>query len=167
MYFSNFWSCGCCFAVLRHGQAFSPIYRFSLSDGTIVSAHTKSKLVRSPTNEPQLYMSLHILQRYPLPSQTSSLWVPALELFCLWLCLNLCFSCNCTDIFYELIARVSVWVISDPVLTVSCLTRLRVCAVSRNAHFLVLTSPVNDHILKSHCHVRTSDRVFPEADAGL
>uniref|UniRef100_A0A8C4DA48 Nuclear receptor coactivator n=1 Tax=Dicentrarchus labrax TaxID=13489 RepID=A0A8C4DA48_DICLA len=50
--------------VLRHGQAFSPIYRFSLSDGTIVSAHTKSKLVRSPaTNEPQLYMSLHILQR--------------------------------------------------------------------------------------------------------
>ncbi|XP_068564257.1 nuclear receptor coactivator 2 isoform X3 [Cebidichthys violaceus] len=50
--------------VVRHGQAFSPIYRFSLSDGTIVSAHTKSKLVRSPaTNEPQLYMSLHILQR--------------------------------------------------------------------------------------------------------
>uniref|UniRef100_A0A667ZC28 Nuclear receptor coactivator 2 n=1 Tax=Myripristis murdjan TaxID=586833 RepID=A0A667ZC28_9TELE len=41
--------------VLRHGQAFSPIYRFSLSDGTIVSAHTKSKLVRSPaTNEPQI-----------------------------------------------------------------------------------------------------------------
>lgn len=50
--------------VLRHGQAFSPIYRFSLSDGTMVSAHTKSKLVRSPaTNEPQLYMSLHLLQR--------------------------------------------------------------------------------------------------------
>ncbi|XP_068073226.1 nuclear receptor coactivator 2 isoform X4 [Danio rerio] len=50
--------------VIRHGQAFSPIYRFSLSDGTIVSAHTKSKLVRSSsTNEPQLYMSLHILQR--------------------------------------------------------------------------------------------------------
>lgn len=51
-------------AVLRQGQAFSPMYRFSLSDGTIVSAHTKSKLVRSPaTNEPQLYMSLHVLQR--------------------------------------------------------------------------------------------------------
>ncbi|XP_071270236.1 nuclear receptor coactivator 2-like isoform X1 [Salvelinus alpinus] len=50
--------------VLHHGQAFSPIYRFSLSDGTIVSAHTKSKLVRSPaTSEPQLYMSLHLLQR--------------------------------------------------------------------------------------------------------
>lgn len=55
-------------AVLRHGQAFSPIYRFSLSDGTMVSAHTKSKLMRSPgTNEPQLYMSLHILQRYVSP----------------------------------------------------------------------------------------------------
>ncbi|XP_077591907.1 nuclear receptor coactivator 2 isoform X5 [Stigmatopora nigra] len=50
--------------VLRHGHAFSPIYRFSLSDGTIVSAHTKSKLVRSQaTNEPQLYVSLHVLQR--------------------------------------------------------------------------------------------------------
>ncbi|XP_056148993.1 nuclear receptor coactivator 2-like [Lampris incognitus] len=50
--------------VLRHGHAFSPLYRFSLADGTIVSAQTKSKLVRSPaTNEPQLYMSLHILQR--------------------------------------------------------------------------------------------------------
>ncbi|XP_070830489.1 nuclear receptor coactivator 2-like isoform X1 [Chaetodon trifascialis] len=50
--------------VLRNGHALSPLYRFSLADGTIVSAHTKSKLVRSPaTNEPQLYMSLHILQR--------------------------------------------------------------------------------------------------------
>uniref|UniRef100_A0A3B4EW99 Nuclear receptor coactivator n=1 Tax=Pundamilia nyererei TaxID=303518 RepID=A0A3B4EW99_9CICH len=45
-------------------EGLHPIYRFSLSDGTIVSAHTKSKLVRSSaTNEPQLYMSLHILQR--------------------------------------------------------------------------------------------------------
>uniref|UniRef100_A0A8C4IEG8 Nuclear receptor coactivator 2 n=1 Tax=Dicentrarchus labrax TaxID=13489 RepID=A0A8C4IEG8_DICLA len=50
--------------VLRIGHALSPLYRFSLADGTIVSAHTKSKLVRSTaTNEPQLYMSLHILQR--------------------------------------------------------------------------------------------------------
>ncbi|XP_060899494.1 nuclear receptor coactivator 2-like isoform X2 [Labrus mixtus] len=50
--------------VLRIGHALSPLYRFSLADGTLVSAHTKSKLVRSPaTNEPQLYMSLHILQR--------------------------------------------------------------------------------------------------------
>uniref|UniRef100_A0A8C4RZ74 Nuclear receptor coactivator n=1 Tax=Erpetoichthys calabaricus TaxID=27687 RepID=A0A8C4RZ74_ERPCA len=52
--------------VLRQGQASSPAYRFSLSDGTIVSAYTKSKLVRSAaTNEPQLYMSLHVLQREP------------------------------------------------------------------------------------------------------
>lgn len=51
--------------VLRNSHALSPLYRFSLADGTIVSAHTKSKLVRSPaTNEPQLYMSLHVLQRY-------------------------------------------------------------------------------------------------------
>ncbi|XP_061549515.1 nuclear receptor coactivator 2-like isoform X2 [Phycodurus eques] len=50
--------------VLRNGHALSPLYRFSLSDGTVVSAHTKSKLVCSPaTNEPQLYLSLHILQR--------------------------------------------------------------------------------------------------------
>ncbi|XP_029970514.1 nuclear receptor coactivator 2-like isoform X2 [Salarias fasciatus] len=50
--------------VLKNGHALSPLYKFSLADGTIVSAHTKSKLVRSPaTNEPQLYMSLHILQR--------------------------------------------------------------------------------------------------------
>ncbi|KAJ8272656.1 hypothetical protein GJAV_G00091860 [Gymnothorax javanicus] len=50
--------------VLRNGHAFSPVYRFSLADGTMVSAHTKSKLVRSPiTKEPQLYLSLHILQR--------------------------------------------------------------------------------------------------------
>lgn len=67
----NLWIC-VCFVVLRHGQAFSPIYRFSLSDGTIVSAHTKSKLVRSSgTNEPQFYMSLHILQRYQLPHRTT------------------------------------------------------------------------------------------------
>ncbi|CAL9689582.1 unnamed protein product [Knipowitschia caucasica] len=50
--------------VLRCGHALSPLYRFTLSDGTLVSAHTKSKLVRSAnTQEPQLYMSLHILQR--------------------------------------------------------------------------------------------------------
>lgn len=50
--------------MLRNGHALSPLYRFSLADGTIISAHTKSKLARSPaTNEPQLYMSLHILQR--------------------------------------------------------------------------------------------------------
>ncbi|CAB1454139.1 unnamed protein product [Pleuronectes platessa] len=50
--------------VLKSGQALSPMYRFSLADGTTVSAQTRSKLVRSPTtSEPQLYMSLHSLQR--------------------------------------------------------------------------------------------------------
>lgn len=64
-------------AVLRNGHALSPLYRFSLADGTVVSAHSKSKLVRSPaTNEPQLYMSLHILQRY----QTLFLCLPTLDL---------------------------------------------------------------------------------------
>ncbi|XP_053414572.1 nuclear receptor coactivator 2 isoform X2 [Nycticebus coucang] len=50
--------------VLRQGLAFSQIYRFSLSDGTLVAAQTKSKLIRSPTtNEPQLVISLHMLHR--------------------------------------------------------------------------------------------------------
>uniref|UniRef100_A0A1A8F558 Nuclear receptor coactivator n=1 Tax=Nothobranchius korthausae TaxID=1143690 RepID=A0A1A8F558_9TELE len=50
--------------VMMNGHALSPLYRFPLADGTMVSAHTKSKLVRSAaTNEPQLYMSMHILQR--------------------------------------------------------------------------------------------------------
>lgn len=155
-----------CCAVIRHGQAFSPIYRFSLSDGTIVSAHTKSKLVRSPaTNEPQLYMSLHILQRYPLPSRTAR-----------YVCQHFnCFVSTYVGIcVFNLIAMVHfmnlhdyLFVIFDPLLTVSCLIRLHVRAVSRNTLFLVLTSPVNDHTLKSHCHVRTSKHVFPEADVGL
>uniref|UniRef100_A0AAQ6AQI7 Nuclear receptor coactivator 2 n=1 Tax=Amphiprion ocellaris TaxID=80972 RepID=A0AAQ6AQI7_AMPOC len=60
--------------VLRNGHALSPLYRFSLADGTIVSAHTKSKLVRSPaTNEPQLYMSMHILQRENLGGMTADI----------------------------------------------------------------------------------------------
>ncbi|MEE6463788.1 hypothetical protein FKM82_006049 [Ascaphus truei] len=50
--------------VLRQGHAFSPMYRFSLSDGTSVAAQTKSKLLRSQTtNEPQLVLSMHMLQR--------------------------------------------------------------------------------------------------------
>nr|XP_033506149.1 nuclear receptor coactivator 2-like isoform X1 [Epinephelus lanceolatus]XP_033506150.1 nuclear receptor coactivator 2-like isoform X1 [Epinephelus lanceolatus] len=60
--------------VLRNGHALSPLYRFSLADGTIVSAHTKSKLVRSQaTNEPQLYMSLHILQRENMGGMTADM----------------------------------------------------------------------------------------------
>nr|XP_033789231.1 nuclear receptor coactivator 2 isoform X2 [Geotrypetes seraphini] len=50
--------------VLRQGLVLSPVYRFSLSDGTIVAAQTKSKLIRSQTtSEPQLVISLHMLQR--------------------------------------------------------------------------------------------------------
>uniref|UniRef100_H3BD88 Nuclear receptor coactivator 2 n=1 Tax=Latimeria chalumnae TaxID=7897 RepID=H3BD88_LATCH len=50
--------------VIRQGQASSPFYQFTLSDGTNVAAQTKSKLIRSQnTNEPQLVMSLHILYR--------------------------------------------------------------------------------------------------------
>ncbi|KAM9164915.1 nuclear receptor coactivator 2 isoform 1-T4 [Pangshura tecta] len=50
--------------VLRQGLAFSSLYRFSLSDGTIVAAQTKSKLIRSQTtSEPQLVISLHMLHR--------------------------------------------------------------------------------------------------------
>ncbi|XP_012669322.1 nuclear receptor coactivator 2-like [Otolemur garnettii] len=64
MSFSKHAFCPCLPAVLRQGLAFSQIYRFSLSDGTLVAAQTKSKLIRSPTtNEPQLVISLHMLHR--------------------------------------------------------------------------------------------------------
>ncbi|XP_069813603.1 nuclear receptor coactivator 2 isoform X2 [Dendropsophus ebraccatus] len=50
--------------VLRVGLALSPVYRFSLSDGTVVAAQTRSKLIRSQNaNEPQLVISIHVLQR--------------------------------------------------------------------------------------------------------
>ncbi|XP_056913746.1 nuclear receptor coactivator 2-like isoform X5 [Takifugu flavidus] len=63
--------------VMRNGHALSPLYRFSLADGTIISAHTKSKLVRSPaTNEAQLYMSLHILQRENTAGMTTEQGMP-------------------------------------------------------------------------------------------
>ncbi|XP_076875146.1 nuclear receptor coactivator 3-like isoform X2 [Brachyhypopomus gauderio] len=48
------------------GHAETPMYRFSLSDGTPVTAQTKSKLYRNPlTNEPQGFVSTHLLQREP------------------------------------------------------------------------------------------------------
>ncbi|XP_062871408.1 nuclear receptor coactivator 3-like [Trichomycterus rosablanca] len=47
-----------------HGHAETPVYRFSLSDGTPVTAQTKSKLYRHPmSNEPQGFISTHLLQR--------------------------------------------------------------------------------------------------------
>uniref|UniRef100_A0A8C7FW73 Nuclear receptor coactivator n=1 Tax=Oncorhynchus kisutch TaxID=8019 RepID=A0A8C7FW73_ONCKI len=46
------------------GHAETPLYRFSLSDGTPVTAQTKSKLYRHPmSNEPQGFISTHLLQR--------------------------------------------------------------------------------------------------------
>ncbi|XP_053323732.1 nuclear receptor coactivator 2 isoform X2 [Spea bombifrons] len=48
---------------LRQGLALSPMYRFSLSDGTMVTAQTKSRLIRSQTNDPQHVISIHMLQR--------------------------------------------------------------------------------------------------------
>ncbi|XP_056403606.1 nuclear receptor coactivator 3 isoform X2 [Hyla sarda] len=47
-----------------HGHAETPIYRFSLADGTMVTAQTKSKLFRNPvTNDPHGFVSTHFLQR--------------------------------------------------------------------------------------------------------
>ncbi|CAB1336217.1 unnamed protein product, partial [Coregonus sp. 'balchen'] len=46
------------------GHAETPLYRFSLSDGTPVTAQTKSKLYRHPmSNEAQGFISTHLLQR--------------------------------------------------------------------------------------------------------
>ncbi|CAB1329384.1 unnamed protein product [Coregonus sp. 'balchen'] len=46
------------------GHAETPLYHFSLSDGTPVTAQTKSKLYRHPmSNEPQGFISTHLLQR--------------------------------------------------------------------------------------------------------
>uniref|UniRef100_A0A8C5MZW8 Nuclear receptor coactivator n=1 Tax=Leptobrachium leishanense TaxID=445787 RepID=A0A8C5MZW8_9ANUR len=47
-----------------HGHSETPLYRFSLSDGTMVTAQTKSKLFRNPvTNDPHGFVSTHFLQR--------------------------------------------------------------------------------------------------------
>ncbi|XP_072238841.1 nuclear receptor coactivator 3-like isoform X3 [Leuresthes tenuis] len=46
------------------GHAETPLYRFSLSDGTPVTAQTRSDLCRNPnTNEPHFFLSTHFLQR--------------------------------------------------------------------------------------------------------
>ncbi|XP_062361029.1 nuclear receptor coactivator 3 isoform X3 [Cinclus cinclus] len=46
------------------GHAETPWYRFSLADGTIVTAQTKSKLFRNPvTNDRHGFVSTHFLQR--------------------------------------------------------------------------------------------------------
>ncbi|KAJ7332009.1 hypothetical protein JRQ81_014189 [Phrynocephalus forsythii] len=46
------------------GHAETPLYRFSLADGTVVTAQTKSKLFRNPvTNDHHGFISTHFLQR--------------------------------------------------------------------------------------------------------
>uniref|UniRef100_A0A3Q4BWD0 Nuclear receptor coactivator 3 n=1 Tax=Mola mola TaxID=94237 RepID=A0A3Q4BWD0_MOLML len=48
----------------HNGHAETPLYRFSLSDGTPVTAQTRSDLCRKPTtNEPHSFLSTHLLQR--------------------------------------------------------------------------------------------------------
>uniref|UniRef100_A0A3B4BGZ9 Nuclear receptor coactivator 3 n=1 Tax=Periophthalmus magnuspinnatus TaxID=409849 RepID=A0A3B4BGZ9_9GOBI len=50
---------------LLNGHAETPLYRFSLSDGTPVTAQTRSDLCRNPnSNEPPTFLSTHLLQRY-------------------------------------------------------------------------------------------------------
>lgn len=54
----------CLHAAFLQGHAETPLYRFSMSDGTPVTAQTKSKLYRHPmSNEPQGFISTHLLQR--------------------------------------------------------------------------------------------------------
>uniref|UniRef100_A0A670ZGH6 Nuclear receptor coactivator n=1 Tax=Pseudonaja textilis TaxID=8673 RepID=A0A670ZGH6_PSETE len=50
--------------VMTRGTAFSPSYRFTLSDGTVLSAHTKCKLCcpQSPEMHPFI-MGIHIIER--------------------------------------------------------------------------------------------------------
>ncbi|XP_028302557.1 nuclear receptor coactivator 3-like [Gouania willdenowi] len=48
----------------HNGHAETPLYSFSLSDGTPVTAKTRSDLCRNPnTNEPHSFLSTHLLQR--------------------------------------------------------------------------------------------------------
>lgn len=54
----------CLYTAFLQGHAETPLYRFSMSDGTPVTAQTKSKLYRHPmSNEPQGFISTHLLQR--------------------------------------------------------------------------------------------------------
>jgi len=56
-------------SVMTRGTAFSPSYRFTLSDGTVLSAHTKCKLCYPSSPEVQPFiMGIHIIDRYvPVP----------------------------------------------------------------------------------------------------
>ncbi|XP_041743657.2 nuclear receptor coactivator 3-like isoform X2 [Coregonus clupeaformis] len=55
-----------------HGRAETPSYRFSLSDGTPVTAQTRSELCRNhASNEPPTFLSTHLLQREQNGYQTN------------------------------------------------------------------------------------------------
>ncbi|NXA54025.1 NCOA1 protein, partial [Nothocercus julius] len=50
--------------VMTRGTAFSPSYRFTLSDGTVLSAHTKCKLCYPSSPEMQPFiMGIHVIER--------------------------------------------------------------------------------------------------------
>lgn len=52
-------------SAFHNGHAETPLYRFSLSDGTPVTAQTRTDLCRNPSsNEPHSFLSTHFLQRY-------------------------------------------------------------------------------------------------------
>lgn len=51
-------------SAFHNGHAETPLYRFSLSDGTPVTAQTRTDLCRNPSNnEPHSFLSTHFLQR--------------------------------------------------------------------------------------------------------
>lgn len=51
-------------SVMTRGTAFSPSYRFTLSDGTVLSAHTKCKLCYPSSPEMQPFiMGIHVIDR--------------------------------------------------------------------------------------------------------
>uniref|UniRef100_A0A3B4BJ91 Uncharacterized protein n=1 Tax=Periophthalmus magnuspinnatus TaxID=409849 RepID=A0A3B4BJ91_9GOBI len=59
---------------LLNGHAETPLYRFSLSDGTPVTAQTRSDLCRNPnSNEPPTFLSTHLLQHMNLMNQMNNM----------------------------------------------------------------------------------------------
>ncbi|NXA39916.1 NCOA1 protein, partial [Eudromia elegans] len=66
--------------VMTRGTAFSPSYRFTLSDGTVLSAHTKCKLCYPSSAEVQPFiMGIHVIERdhgVLSPQETSGAGLP-------------------------------------------------------------------------------------------
>lgn len=74
-------------SAFHNGHAETPLYRFSLSDGTPVTAQTRTDLCRNPSNnEPHSFLSTHFLQRYR-GCYTSS----KIQMFSDFLCSLFCF----------------------------------------------------------------------------